>query len=159
MHAIKRFQRFSWEVFRRQQIFLSIFSPVNLNISICLPTFKKEPRNSKRLMSTSEASFQQIADSDKRMPVELSQSQGSWTWLLMKIPKTTKHPKICRNIFFLIKDTMKLMHAKLYQNYLQKEYHGNTELVFFLHRTEIPCNKNSSNRKPWKININNVNDI
>ena len=38
------------------------------------------------------------------------------------------------------------------------KYHGNTELVFFLHRTEIPPQQKQPRWKSRKININNINN-
>ena len=140
------------EKFLGQQIYLSIFSTVNLNISICLPTFKKEPRNSKHLMSTSKASFQQIANSGYRVLVKLF-------FIILRVI----NPYFCENSQIIVLVNHREMCRKfatviLYQRNLEMKYHGNTELVFFLHRTEIPPQQKQPRWKSRKININNINN-
>ena len=39
------------------------------------------------------------------------------------------------------------------------KYHGITELVFFLHRTEIQTEQKEAQWKSGRININNIKDI
>ena len=102
---IQRFQCLSRKVFRPTNLSVNLFFSVNLNISICLPTFKKEPRNSKHLMSTSKASFQQIANSIliKACPFFLYRIAG-WGGLNptfgenSQIIVLSKRPEICQNI-------------------------------------------------------------
>ena len=64
------------EKFLGQQIYLSIFSTVNLNISICLPSSKRERWNSEHLMSIStSSSFQQIAYFDQGRSPQIEETK------------------------------------------------------------------------------------
>ena len=98
---IQRFQCLSRKVFRPTNLSVNLFFSVNLNISICLQTFKKEPRNSKHLMSTSKASFQQIANSLLILFFYIGWVEGGLNPTFgenSQIIVLSKRPEICQNI-------------------------------------------------------------
>ena len=106
-------------------------------------------------MSTSKASFQQIANSIliKACPFFLYCIAG-WRGgqLLVKLAKKLSFPNVQKYV-----KTFAL--AKLYQRKLEMKCHGNTELVFFLHRTEMATQQKEARWKSQKININNIKNI